>query len=304
MTAGHPVVDGIGAIHLEGRLIPHTWRHQAKLRTQANRPHNCAIDLLADIVYWHRPAKGHDEQSERLTSAAKKFEADRYRIDYKQWAAKNGWTDRQVRDAAAFLKKQGICKVEVENYTSPNGYTIYNAVFITPDVDVIFELNHLGDAPRKARTAVSEKPGTPPENLGPVSHKNGRHLPKKRDSLTKGSAKISQSTQQTAWARSCKEEEPETIPTPEAVVAAPSILAESTQTAPVYEQPSSDQAPTDNADIDNADDVDSALLAQVLAVGVKPESRARALVAARRPRSSSSSSTASPTASPPSPQHS
>jgi hypothetical protein len=138
---GNKIVDAIGQIHFEGRLIPHTWRHHPKLRTPAGKLYNCAIDLLADIVYWHRPTVHRDEASGRVTHSTKKFQADRYRIDYQQWADENGYTKRQAQDAAAFLKKQGICLVELDNYQTPTGHTIYSAVFITPDVDALIELN-------------------------------------------------------------------------------------------------------------------------------------------------------------------
>jgi hypothetical protein len=196
LKTGHPVVDAIGEIHFEGRLVPHAWRRHALLRTPANRPYNVAIDLLADVVYWHRPTVYRDEQSGRVTHAAKKFEADRYRIDYAQWAEENGYTKRQAQDAAGFLNRQKICVVQVENYTTPAGWTIYNAVFITPIVSAIIALNeNPGDLTQKTGTPIPKIRDTPHKNTRPVSHKRGTGITANRVSLTKPSAEISTENQ-------------------------------------------------------------------------------------------------------------
>lgn len=193
MNTGHPIVDAISEIRLEGRLVPHAWRRHPKMRTPANRPYNAAIDLLADVVYFHRLTLHRDEQSGAVTHATKKFEADRYRIDYRRWSEENGYTKRQAQDAAAFLKKQGICKVEIDDHTTPTGHIIYNAVFITPIVQMILKLN---DAP-SSHPLPKIREGYP-EFSGQVYRKTVTHGPKIRDSYTKSTAKNTQRKQQQA----------------------------------------------------------------------------------------------------------
>ena len=138
---GHPIVDQIGEIHFEGRLIPHAWRRHPLLRNDAGKTSGCVLDLLADIVYFHRPSQKFDTASGRLLYHYKKFETDRYRIDYAAWCEANGYSDDQVRRAVAFLRSKGIIMVEVEDYTPPSGRVIVSAVFITPSVGAIIALN-------------------------------------------------------------------------------------------------------------------------------------------------------------------
>ena len=169
MSRLSPVVEAIGELHFEGNIIPHSWYQHPLLRSDAKKrpkPHNVAIHLLADTIYWYRPMIIRDETTGRVIERRQRFEAHRWRIDYQQWANHFGYGKRQVQDASAFLKKRGIITVEVTDYTTPSGYMIHNAVFLEPVVAVIEELNRIpqvGEATKKRDPAKK------------------RDIPKKRD---------------------------------------------------------------------------------------------------------------------------
>lgn len=92
--------------------------------------------LLADCVYWYRPAQVVDELTHQITKVHKRFQADKWHIDYEAWGEAFGFTKRQVKDAVAFLVKKGVVTRELRNalHTLPNGNTIMvaNRVYLEP----------------------------------------------------------------------------------------------------------------------------------------------------------------------------
>lgn len=177
-----PVVEAIGDLHFEGNIIPHSWYQHPLLRSDAKKrpkPHNVAIHLLADTVYWYRPMVIRDEITGRIIDRRQRFEAHRWRIDYQQWANHFGYGKRQVQDAAAFLKKRGIITIEVTDYITPSGYMIHNAVFIEPVVAMIEELNQIPNLPLrgKKRDAAKKRDIPKKRDISPAK----QHITKKRD---------------------------------------------------------------------------------------------------------------------------
>ncbi|MFH4113411.1 Lrp/AsnC family transcriptional regulator, partial [Acinetobacter baumannii] len=60
-TTGHPVVDKIASLNIEGNVIPANWFNTFKLEN--GKPDTNAVILLSEIVYWHRPTIVRDEDS-------------------------------------------------------------------------------------------------------------------------------------------------------------------------------------------------------------------------------------------------
>jgi len=52
-STGNPIVDEVGTINFTGNVIPMVWFKT--IRYPNGAPHNNAIHILGDIVYWYRP---------------------------------------------------------------------------------------------------------------------------------------------------------------------------------------------------------------------------------------------------------
>ncbi|MGQ0979487.1 hypothetical protein ACT4V8_13270 [Acinetobacter baumannii] len=79
-TTGHPVVDKIASLNIEGNVIPANWFNTFKLEN--GKPDTNAVILLSEIVYWHRPTIVRDEDSGHIVSVKKKFKADLLQRSY------------------------------------------------------------------------------------------------------------------------------------------------------------------------------------------------------------------------------
>ena len=73
-STGNDIVDEVGKINITGNVIPMIWFQT--IRYPNGMPHNNAIHILADIVYWYRPKEERDEESGQLIGMRKKFKED------------------------------------------------------------------------------------------------------------------------------------------------------------------------------------------------------------------------------------
>src|SRR5690348_4943871 len=91
------IVHAVGAIHLEGNIIPHEWfRH---LRHKDGKPDMVAIVVLSEIVYWYRPRVEKDERTGKILGYYKRFRGDMLQRSHGSLAGQFGFTKRQVRSA-------------------------------------------------------------------------------------------------------------------------------------------------------------------------------------------------------------
>lgn len=170
MKTGHPIVDAIGDLHFEGNITPHEWYQSPLLNSlppgsAKHKPNLVAITLLANIIYWYRPAIVRDERTQRIVAANVKFGEHELYLDYQEWADHFGLTKRQVQDAITFLHHRGII---VRTVRKPD-----IRVYIRPVPDAINRLGEgdTSDAPKpgKARSD-SRKNVSRVSNNGKTTH--------------------------------------------------------------------------------------------------------------------------------------
>lgn len=111
---GHPVVDAIGQLHLEGNIIPHNWYHHIKYTNERGTyTDTLAVLLLGELIYWYRPSVVHDESTGKQIGWKKKFNKDMLKRSYAALSEKFGVTDKQIRSAAKLLKTLGLIEIEL-----------------------------------------------------------------------------------------------------------------------------------------------------------------------------------------------
>lgn len=137
LSTGNATVDKIGQMHFEGNIVDHRWRLSKRLRHPNGKLNSVALDVLADLIYWHRPTIVRDPQTGAVVEVRKKFETDAFYRDYDQWAEHLGYTKRQVQDAVAFLVARGIITRETAQITFRNGFKTNNLPLLTPIPEAI-----------------------------------------------------------------------------------------------------------------------------------------------------------------------
>ncbi len=130
-----PVVDAISRIHFSGNVLPHTWFQE--IRLLGGHPDSIGCILLSEIVYWYRSKEVVDEESGRLIGRHKRFRADKLQRSSQAFAAKFGYTKRQVIDALNRLEEGGYITKELRTIKTDDGTTMVNVCFVEPVVTKI-----------------------------------------------------------------------------------------------------------------------------------------------------------------------
>lgn len=138
-TTGNNKVDAMASIQFTGNVTPQMW-YKTITRTNG-KPYLLAIVILADIVYWYRPAEMRDETTGQLLGYKKKFKADMLQRSYDQFAEMFGESKRSITDAVIFLEALGVIK-RVFRTIEIGGVKHINVLFIDLFPEKIYELTY------------------------------------------------------------------------------------------------------------------------------------------------------------------
>ena len=138
-TTGNPVCDQLICADFSGNLIPQRW-YRVFVKSELNRPkpHLLAVNILADIVYWYRPAVIRNERGQ-ITGYRKKFRGDLLQRSYAQLAETFGCSARQAKEAILFLEQTGVIK-RVLRTVQANGREYANVLFLSLNAARLMEL--------------------------------------------------------------------------------------------------------------------------------------------------------------------
>lgn len=107
-STGHPAVDQMADINIEGNVIPVNWYQAFKMEN--GKPDLNAIIILSEIVYWYRPAVIRCENTGRQLGIKKRFKHDMLQRSYESFSDQFGLTKRQAKEATDRLEKHGVIK--------------------------------------------------------------------------------------------------------------------------------------------------------------------------------------------------
>ncbi len=106
--SSNSIVNEIAKMNITGNIVPATW-YQTIVKPNGT-PHYLAILILAEIVYWYRPAKEKDGTS-HTTKICRKFDAPDYlQKSYKELCEKFNCSQKQAREALKTLESFGLVK--------------------------------------------------------------------------------------------------------------------------------------------------------------------------------------------------
>ena len=105
ITTGNNTCDAMAKLHLCGNIIPQIW-HKTIVSEKTGKADLIAINILADIAYWYRPAEERDELTGETVGYHPKFAADILQRSYDDLAEHFGiWSSWVLSDgcSARFL---------------------------------------------------------------------------------------------------------------------------------------------------------------------------------------------------------
>ncbi len=138
-STGNDIVDQVGKMNISGNVIPMVWFQTIKCPN--GTPHNNAIHILADIVYWYRPKEERDEESGQLIGMRKKFKEDLLQRSYKQMADSYGLSKKQVTEAIKALEEMGLIKRHFRNIKI-KGQNLNNVLFLELSSKRLYEVTY------------------------------------------------------------------------------------------------------------------------------------------------------------------
>ncbi|MEZ3517842.1 MAG: DNA replication protein DnaD [Lachnospiraceae bacterium] len=171
-STGNPIVDEVGTMNFTGNVIPMVWFKT--IRYPNGAPHNNAIHILADIVYWYRPKEERDEESGQLIGMKKKFRDDYLQRSYDQMADTFGLSKKQATEAVKALEKMGIIK-RIFKTIQVRGQILNNVLFIELIPQRLYEVTFPEE--------IEENTLSPPKEI-PLSVEGERGSLEKREGTT------------------------------------------------------------------------------------------------------------------------
>ena len=109
ITTGNNTCDAMAKLHLCGNIIPQIW-HKTIVSEKTGKADLIAINILADIAYWYRPAEERDELTGETVGYHPKFAADILQRSYDDLAEHFGISKGQAKCAVIRLEQLGFVR--------------------------------------------------------------------------------------------------------------------------------------------------------------------------------------------------
>lgn len=164
-STGNAIVDENAKLAISGNVIPQTW-YRTIVR-ESRKPNLTAIIILADVVYWYKPAELRDENTEQVVAVKKKFKADLLQRSYQQISVQFGISKREAANAIIFLEKLGVVK-RVFRTVNINGLVVNNVLYLELDVQRLRQLTYPEDGHNCPSSSEREKGKAPKEGISPI----------------------------------------------------------------------------------------------------------------------------------------
>lgn len=108
ISTGNRIVDAVARINITGNVIPEAWF--VTIVNEKGNVNFLAINILADLVYWYRPAEIRDEHTNQVVFKKRFAANDFVQRSYSQLCQKFNISEKQAREALKLLEKLGVVK--------------------------------------------------------------------------------------------------------------------------------------------------------------------------------------------------
>lgn len=164
-STGNAIVDENAKLNISGNVIPQMW-YRTIVR-ESGKPNLTAIIILADIVYWYKPAELRDENTGQVVAVKKKFKADLLQRSYQQISEQFGISKKEATNAIIFLEKLGVVK-RVFRTVNINGLVVNNVLYLELDVQRLRQLTYPEDNHNCPPSFERERGEAPKEGISPI----------------------------------------------------------------------------------------------------------------------------------------
>ena len=178
-TTGNKIVDAVAKIQLTGNIVHEAWYHTVTKKNGKCCP--LAVLILADIVYWYRPAEHRDEETQDVTYYKKFRDNDYLQRSYAQIMSRYGISKKQAYEAMVVLENLGVIKRHFRTITTSGGNRMGNVMFLELIPEVLMKLTYPDEDPiaKKVNSSLPAgddiKPACPDED--PIAKKVNSSLP-------------------------------------------------------------------------------------------------------------------------------
>ena len=144
-TTGNKIVDAVAKIQLTGNIVPEAWYHTVTKENGKCCP--LGVLILADIVYWYRPAEHRDEETQDVTYYKKFRDNDYLQRSYAQIMSRYGISKKQAYEALVVLENLGVIKRHFRTITTSGGNRMGNVMFLELIPEVLMKLTYPDEDP-------------------------------------------------------------------------------------------------------------------------------------------------------------
>lgn len=140
LTSGNRIVDAMGSLNITGNIIPTIW-YRTILR-ENRKPYLLAIAILADIVYWYRPAEIRNPSTGQIAGWKKKFSGDILRQSYQYYADLFGESKKTVKMAIDRLEELCVVRREFRTVIHGEGLVSNNVMYLKLVPERLYQLTY------------------------------------------------------------------------------------------------------------------------------------------------------------------
>lgn len=131
---GNEATDKLIGVEFTGNVIHQNWYKTILLDN--GKPDAISMMILADIVYWYRPAERRDETTGRTIGFSKKFKSDLLQRTYESFSEQMGFTKRQVQESIKRLENIGVI-TRIFRTVKFGDLVCYNVLYIQLNFDAL-----------------------------------------------------------------------------------------------------------------------------------------------------------------------
>jgi len=168
LSTENAIVNKVGKMAFTGNVIPEMW--YKTIVSPKGKVNLLSVILLAEIVYWYRPAEIRDEMTGDVSWKKKFSDKDYLQKSYGKICEKFNVTARQAREALTVLENLGVVKRHFRTVETNMG-KCPNVMFIELNPDVLYNLTFDtkvdGKNDRPSGTNTDDKSSQPEKDKTP-----------------------------------------------------------------------------------------------------------------------------------------
>ena len=153
LSSGNQTVDAMGSLNITGNVIPTIW--YKTILKENGKLYLLAIAILADIVYWYRPAEVRSQSTGQILGWKKKFSGDILRQSYQYYADLFGESKKTVKAAIDRLEELRVVRREFRTIFHGEGLVSNNVMYLALMPEQLYRLTYPETEPDYGRR---EKP--------------------------------------------------------------------------------------------------------------------------------------------------